>query len=116
MSIDEKLAIVKTILDDGGTLPSDEKLTVYLTLAGQEILNWKYHLIGGVPEDVTDVPERDEIKQIYAVVAGYTQAGAEGESRHSENGVARDFRYADMLDYIHCNVFAYVRVGAVSTE
>lgn len=113
MTNEEKLQIVKTLLDDGGTLPSDEKLTTYLDLAKQEILLWKYHLIGGVPEDVTDVPAAEEIKQIYAVVAGYTQAGAEGESRHSENGVVRDFRYSDMLDYIHNNVRAYVRVGAV---
>ena len=109
----EKLANVKILLDDGGTLPADEKLTLYISLAGQEILNWKYHLIGGVPEDVTEVPAAEEIKQVYAVVAGYTQAGAEGESRHVENSVTRDFRYSDMLDYIHNNVKAYVRVGAV---
>lgn len=109
----EKLANVKILLDDGGTLPSDEKLTLYISFAGQEILNWKYHLIGGVPDDVTEVPPAEEIKQIYAVVAGYTQAGAEGESRHVENSVTRDFRYSDMLDYIHNNVKAYVRVGAV---
>ena len=109
----EKLANVKILLDDGGTLPADEKLTLYISLAGQEILNWKYHLIGGVPEDVTEVLVAEEIKQVYAVVAGYTQAGAEGESRHVENSVTRDFRYSDMLDYIHNNVKAYVRVGAV---
>lgn len=116
MTDEEKLQSVKTLLDDGGTLPSDEKLTLYLTLAKQEILNWKYHLIGGVPEEVTDVPAKEEITQVYAVVAGYTQAGAEGESRHSENGVARDFRYSDMLDYIHNKVLSYVRVGAVRTS
>lgn len=116
MTDEEKLETIKTLLDDGGELPSDEKLEVYITIAGQELLNWKYHLTGGIPEDVTTVPASEEIKQIYAVVAGYTQSGAEGESAHSENGVARTFRYSDMLDYIHNNVKAFVRVGAVRTS
>ena len=116
MTDEEKIVNIKVLLEDGGELPSDSKLGVYVTLAGQELLQWKYHLIGGVPEDVTTVPAAEEIKQIYAVVAGYTQSGAEGESAHNENGVARTFRYSDMLDYIHNNVKAFVRVGAVRTS
>lgn len=113
MTDDEKLATLKTLLEDGGALPSDAKLTAYLTLAKNEILTWMYHLVGGIPEEVTDVPARYEQTQIYAVIAGYTQAGAEGERAHIENGVHHDFRFSDMLDYIHNNVLAYVRVGAV---
>ena len=111
----EKLSMVKTILSSGGdgTIPSDETLTVYITIAGQEILNWKYHLIGGVPDDVTDVPDLEAIKQVYAVIAGYTHAGAEGQDSHAENGITRHFIYGDMLQYIHENVLPYVRVGAV---
>lgn len=109
----EKLTTIKTLLTDGGALPSDEKLTTYITLAKQEILNWMYSQVGGVPEDVTDVPVKYEITQIYAVVAGYTHAGAEGEKQHNENGVTRVFNTNDMLDYIHQNVLAIVRVGAV---
>lgn len=113
----EKLTMVQTLLDDGtGYLPSNEKLATYITLAGQEILNWRYHLIGGIPDDVTTVPTAYDTIQVYAVVAGYTQAGAEGEETHIENGVHRNFRYADMLDYIHQNVLCYVRIGAVSSE
>ena len=73
-----------------------------------------YHLIGGVPSDVTTVPERYDGTQIYAVVAGYTHAGAEGQTAHSENGISRTFKYSDMVDYIHNNVTAIVRVGAVT--
>lgn len=113
MTDTEKLTTIKTLLSDGGALPSDEKLTTYITLAKQEILNWMYSQVGGVPEDVTDVPVKYEITQIYAVVAGYTHAGAEGEKQHNENGVNRVFNYSDMMDYIHQNVMAIVRVGAV---
>lgn len=111
----EKLVIIKTILDDGsGYLPSDDTLTTYLTLAKGEILAWMYHLVGGVPEDVTDVPAKYENTQIYAVVAGWTHAGAEGQTVSVENGVHRHFTYNDMLDYIHNNVLPIVRVGALS--
>ena len=110
----EKLATVKTILSDGGALPPDETITTYLGMAQSEILQWLYHLVGGVPEDVTTVPVRYENTQIYAVVVGFTQSGAEGTKDHSENGIKSAFRYSDMLDYVHNNVFPIVRVGAVS--
>ena len=111
----QKLEIVKTLLDDGtGNMPSDEKLNTYIILAGNEILSWKYHLIGGVPSTVTEVPSIDDGAQIYAVVAGYTHAGAEGEQTHIENGVHRHFIYEDMIGYIRNHVLPYVRVGAVT--
>lgn len=115
MTDTEKLTMVKTLLSDGGSLPSDEKLTAYLSLAKTEILNWMYSQVGGVPTDVTNVPTKYEITQIYAVVAGYTHAGSEGETQHNENGINRVFSSVDMVDYIHRNVYAIVRVGAVST-
>jgi hypothetical protein len=112
----QKLITVQTLIEDGsGYMPSDETLNTYITIAGNEILAWMYHLVGGVPADVTDVPSRYEGIQIYAVVVGWTHAGAEGQGLSIENGVHRDFKYSDMLDYIHNNVLPYVRVGAVST-
>lgn len=110
----EKISNIKILLSDGGTLPSDEKITAYLNLAKAEILSWLYHLVGGVPADVTEVPAKYDIVHIYSVVAGYTHAGSEGQSAHSENGIKRDFLTSDMVDYIHRNVFAIVRVGAVT--
>lgn len=111
----QKLQTIKVLLDDGtGYLPSDNTLNTYITLAANEILAWKYHLVGGIPNDVTDVPSLDEGAQIYAVVAGYTHAGAEGEQTHIENGVHRHFMYEDMIGYIRNHVLPYVRVGAIS--
>lgn len=109
----DKLSLLKTLLDDGGALPSDDTLNAYLTLSENEILQWMYHLIGGVPADVDEVPAKYEVTQIYAIVAGYTHAGAEGQTMHSENGINRTFQYSDMLDYIHQHVLAIARVGAV---
>ena len=113
MTDEQKLQTIKTILDDSGLVPSDEKILSYLSVAGNEILAWIYHLVGGVPNGVTDVPVKYNGTQIYAVIAGYTHAGSEGQSVHIENGVHRHFSYADMLGYIHDNVLPLVRVGAV---
>jgi hypothetical protein len=111
----QKLDIIKTLIGDGtGYMPSDETLNTYIAVAGNEILSWMYHLVGGAPEDVTDVPERYDGTQIYAVVVGFTQSGAEGQAMSIENGVHRNFRYSDMLDYIHNKVLPIARVGAVS--
>ena len=112
----QKISILKTLIEDGGEVPSDAKLLTYLSLSANEILAWKYHLIGGVPADVTTVPSLDEGAQIYAVVAGYTHAGAEGQKQHSENGINRVFMYEDMIGYIRNHVLPYVRVGAVANE
>lgn len=109
----QKLITLQTLLEDGGDVPSEEKLTAYLSVAENEILAWMYHLVGGVPTDVTRVPSKYDSIQVYAVIAGYTQAGAEGEQTHIENSVHRHFRYSDMLDYIHNHVLPFVRVGAI---
>lgn len=111
----EKLTTIKALLEDGsGYMPTDTVLNTYITIAGNEILAWMYHLVGGVPDDVAEVPTKYEQVQIYAVVVGWTHAGAEGQGLSIENGVHRDFRYSDMLDYIHNNVLPIVRVGAVT--
>ena len=111
----QKLTTVQTLIEDGsGYMPSDETLNAYINLAQNEILAWMYHLVGGVPDDVVTVPSRYEGIQIYAVVVGWTHAGAEGQGSSIENGVHRNFNYTDMLDYIHNNVLPYVRVGAVT--
>ena len=111
----QKLVTVRTLLDDGtGYMPSDDLLNTYLLMAKNEILAWMYHLVGGIPNGVTEVPSKYEGIQVYAVLVGFTQSGAEGQGLSIENGVHRDFRYSDMLDYIHNKVLPYARVGAVN--
>jgi hypothetical protein len=111
----QKLVTVRTLLEDGtGYMPSDDLLNTYLLMAKNEILAWMYHLVGGVPDSVTEVPSKYEGIQVYAVLVGFTQSGAEGQGLSIENGVHRDFRYSDMLDYIHNKVLPYARVGAVN--
>lgn len=115
MTDSEKLSTLKILLEDGsGYMPGDETLNAYLTLSKNEILAWMYHQVGGVPQSVTEIPSKYETVQIYSVLAGWTHAGAEGQTASIENGVHRDFKYTDMIDYIHNNVLPYVRVGAIT--
>lgn len=107
MTNTEKLTMLKTILRIGDTT-EDALLGVYLDAAAQELLAWKYGWsANGVP---AEVPAEDEQTQIWAVVAGYSISGAEGEEVHIENGIHRHFTYIDMIDYIHNNTIPYAKV------
>lgn len=103
MTTDEKLTMVKTLLEVSGEA-EDARIKVYLTAAEKEILSWRYSLSS---QKVTAVPEEYEMTQVFAVVAGYSQSGAEMQTQHSENGVSRIFCYADMIQYIRANVIPY---------
>lgn len=101
----DALNTVKTILkikDD--TLDAD--ITVYLNLANAELLNWTY----GADTVLTEIPDWLVPVQIMAVVTGYNQQGAEGETSESVDGVSHQFKYDSMVDYIHRNAPAYAKV------
>lgn len=85
---------------------SDELLSAYISQAQTECVKYEYQLIG-IPDDV-DMTKYDYIV-ISAVIAGLSIRGAEGETQHSENGILRGFKYADMADYIHAHLIPYVR-------
>lgn len=104
MSEEQKLDMLASVLGlqmlDSAT---EDVLTAYLALAKSEILAWRYSL-SPLYREITELPAEYETVQIFAVVAGFTQRGAEGQSAHSENGISRTFSHADMIHYIHANV------------
>ena len=104
MTVDEKLNMLRSLLEVD--MAENDRLTVYLNAAGREILNWRYSYASEIPEAV---PPEYEMTQIYAVIAGYSQSGAENQTKHTENGISRDFKYADMIAYIHANVIPFAK-------
>jgi len=48
---------------------------------------------------------------VMAVVNGYSQSGAEGQTGHSENGISRQWKYEDMVAYIRAHVAPMVGVA-----
>lgn len=104
----EKVSMLKSILgfDDDS---EDATLLVYLLASEKEILAWRYSY-SAKASSTTSVPVEYEMTQIFAVVAGYSQGGAENQLSHSENGISRTFKYEDMLAYIHSHVIPFVGV------
>ena len=106
MTENEKLDMIKKLLDVGDS--EDRRIAAYLNLAEKEILNWRYS--SAPASKPKTVPEEYETTLIHAVVAGYSISGAEGQTAHSENGISRTFKYADMVAYIRSNVIPYCGV------
>ena len=106
MSDTEKLSMVKSMLGFEDT-SEDEKLMAYLTASQKEILGWRYSYCEEIP---TEIPAEYEMTQVVAVIAGYSQSGAENQTSHSENGISRTFKYEDMIAYIRSHVTPFVGV------
>ena len=95
---------IKAILST--TDVADEVLEVYLDMAKNEILIWTY----GRDTELTDVPMWLEPIAIMAVVIGVNGNGTEGDKADTIDTVSHDFKYAEMLEYIHENAPSYVKV------
>lgn len=110
MDASTKLNYIKTMIGIAESDTSEDALiNAYLAMAGQEIIQFKYSLVG-VPEGMEEVESEDETTQIFAVVAGYNQRGAENQTSHNENQIYRTFHYTDMLEYIRNHVIPYASV------
>lgn len=105
MTMDEKIKMLEALLGDT-TIPVD-RLEAYLAAAEKEILAWRYSYSS---QTVSEVPAEYEMTQIHAVIAGIGISGAENQTQHSENGINRSFKYADMLAYIRAHVLPIVGV------
>ena len=105
MTSAEKLDMVKSMLGINNT-DMDTLITTYLTASEREILTWRY----SYAEIPSAVPVEYEMTQIHAVVAGFSLRGSENQTGHSENGIARQFSYSDMIQYIRSNVIPMCKV------
>lgn len=104
MSNTTTLNKIKAILS--ATDADDEVLEVYLDMAKNEILIWTF----GRDTELTDIPSWLEPIAIMAVVIGVNGNGTEGDKADTIDSVSHDFKYAEMLEYIHENAPSYVKV------
>lgn len=101
----EKLEMLKTMMlveDD----TQDSVIMAYLRAAEQEIISWRW---GASETKPTTLPEELEMTQIFAVINGYSQIGAEGQTTHREGAIERIYSYDTMINWIHANVTPLVR-------
>ena len=96
-----KIKAILSTMDVG-----DEVLEVYLDMATNEILIWTY----GKDTELTALPSWLEPIAIMAVVIGVNGNGTEGDKADTIDSVSHDFKYAEMLEYIHENAPSYVKV------
>lgn len=107
----EKITMLETLLfPDGDATESDSAmLGTYLALAEHEILTYRYsYSANGIPEIL---PVEYDAIQVMAVMQGFAQSGAEGQTVSVENGVHRHWKYEDMMAYIYSHVIPIARVA-----
>ena len=110
MTNQDKLTMLEVTLFPNGDIDeaTEAQLQVYLDMASQAILNFKYeYSANGIPDEL---PSAYDMVQVLAVQNGFAQAGAEGQVLSIENGIHRHWRYSDMLDYIHNTVIPVAKV------
>lgn len=101
MTNEEKLAILRQMLDSGDTT-SDEIANAYLEAAEKAVVNLAFPFGNG-----TDVmPEKYEYEQIEIALYMLNKRGAEGELAHSEGGTTRTFETADIPVSLRCRITA----------
>lgn len=100
MTNEEKLTMLRVMVDTDSEGWTDEILLTYLTIAGRKIIDKAYPY----DDTVELVPRRYEILQCEIAAYLLNKRGAEGETSHSENGISRSYENADvpksMLDIV----------------
>ena len=106
MTNEEKLTMLRVMVEADSENWTDEILLTYLNISGQKIINKAYPY----KSDVSTVPIRYEMLQCEIAAYLLNKRGAEGEISHSENGISRSYENADvpksMLDVVtpYCGV------------
>lgn len=106
MTDEQKITILRTLIDDSEE--SGEVLSVYLTLAGQKVLNRMYPFKQNY--DGLTVPDRYDSVQLKIAAYMLNKRGAEGQIQHIENGIHRNYGSADIPDGMLQEVVPYCNV------
>ena len=103
MTDTEKLTYLRAMVGGSDT---DEVLFTYLVVAGKKIIARAYPY----DDTVTEVPDKYDTLQCEIAAYLLNKRGAEGQTQHTENGIARQYENADvpssMLKVVtpHCGV------------
>lgn len=109
MTADERLEFTKALLvNDGESEIDDAVIIAQLDCAKDAILNKLYQAYETYPDDI-DVPIKWQRLQCKIAVRYILRIGAEGEDKHSENGISRSYSTTDDLDLLS-PIVPYARV------
>lgn len=107
MEIDDKVSKLQAMT--GILNLGQDFFVVYLDLAKSKILNTLYPF--GIPEGVTDIPDRFIPNQLEIATYLINKRGAEGETAHSENGISRTYENADIPKALLEDILPYAKIG-----
>lgn len=102
MTNEEKLVILKKMLDETDTI-SDDVANAYLLAAKQAVINITFPYGNGSEE----MPEKYDYEQIEIAVYMINKRGAEGELIHIEGGTDRRFETADIPVSLRSRITAH---------
>ena len=106
MTLEKKVIMLQHMMDGDDTEPGI--LEVYLELAAQKILNRMYPYKEDY-EGLT-VPDRYVMAQLNIAVYLLNKRGAEGQTRHIENGVSRTYQGAYVPPDLLCDIMPMVGI------
>lgn len=95
-----------TALLVGRTGESAEVLTSYLDEAGQAIINHVYPF----RDDIEDVPLKYQRRQIEIAEYLFYKRGAQGETKHDENGTNRTYEAASIPNSMLNDIMPFCKV------
>lgn len=86
----------------------DTVLSTYLSIAGEAIISRLYPY--AKDDEERTVPRKYHTLQVEIAAFMLNKRGAEGQTKHSENGIVRDFGSADIPDDMLSRIVPYVGV------
>ena len=92
MTNEEKLTMLRVMVEADSEDWTDEILLTYLNISGQKIIGRAYPY----DDTIVTVPKRYEMLQCEIAAYLLNKRGAEGELSHSENGISRSYENADV--------------------
>lgn len=105
MNDEEKLDLLRDLLEIEDS-SKDTLLAVYLSLAGEKILQKAYPF----DDDRVEVPRKYSFIQCQIAQYLYNKRGAEGQTYHSESGINRTYENADIPKSMLKDVVPFVEV------
>lgn len=87
MTDEMKLEVLKSL--PGNADASDDTLSYYLSMAKDVVIHRRYPFLESY--DGLEVPAQYETIQIRIANELFSKAGAEGEIKHDENGIKREY-------------------------
>ena len=104
----EKVALCRAMVEQPSNAEgwSDDILKIYLSLAGQKIINRAYPY----DDTVTEVPHRYGILQCEIATYLLNRRGSEGQLSHGENGITRTYESGDVPESLLGEVIPHLGV------